>query len=94
LDNQRLTFTLYGTKDDREVSISKPVILSETPAPDPSYQDDPTLPKGEVKQVDFAAGGAKVYFTRTVTKDGKKFISERFDSNYRPWQAVYMRGTK
>jgi len=94
LDNQRITFTLYGTKDNREVSISKPVILSESPAPEPSFQDDPTLPKGEVKQVDFAAAGAKVYFTRNVKKDGKTIISERFDSNYRPWQAVYMRGTK
>lgn len=91
---QKLTFTLYGTKDNREVVISKPVVLSETPAPEPLYQDDPTLPKGEVKQVDFAAAGAKVFFSRTVTKDGKILQSDKFSSNYRPWQAVYMRGTR
>ncbi len=91
--NMRLTFQLYGTKDGREVSINTPTILSQSPAPDPLYQDDPTLHKGEVKQVDFAAAGANVYFTRSVKKDGKIIISDKFVSNYRPWQAVFMRGT-
>jgi len=90
----RLTFDLYGTSDGRETIINQPVILSESPAPDALYQDDPTLPKGELKQVDFAAGGANVYFTRTVKKDGKVIISDKFVSNYRPWQAIYLRGTK
>lgn len=93
LETQRLTFALYGTTDDREVSVSKPVIVSETPAPEPSYQDDPNLPKGEVKQIESAATGANVYFTRTVTKAGET-KTDKFSSNYRPWQAVYMRGTK
>ena len=90
----RLTFNLYGTKDGRITEISSPVITSQTPAPEPKYEDDPTLPKGQIKQVDFAAAGAKVYFTRKVTKDGKILISETFNSNYRPWQAVFLRGTK
>lgn len=90
----RLTFMLYGTKDGRISVLSTPVISSQTPAPEPKYEDDPTLPKGQVKQVDFAAAGAKVFFTRTVTKNGKVMISETFNSNYRPWQAVYLRGTK
>lgn len=92
--NRKLSFTLFGTKDNRKVSIGKPVVLSQTPPPEPSYQDDPNLPKGEVKQVESAAAGAKVYFTRTVEKDGKTVLNDRFTSNYRPWQAVYMRGTK
>lgn len=89
---QSLTFTLYGTKDDREVTITDPVVLSTTPAPPPVYQDDSTLPKGTVKQVDFAADGANVYFTRTVTKAGQKPLYDKFASNYKPWQAVYVRG--
>jgi vancomycin resistance protein YoaR len=92
--NLRLTFDLYGTKDNRVVTIGDPVVSSQTPAPATLYQDDPTLPKGEVKQVDFAADGANVYFTRTVSKDGKVVIADKFISNYRPWQAVYLRGTK
>lgn len=91
---QRLTFLLYGTKDNRQVVINKPIISSQTPPPEDLYQDDPTLPKGEIKQVDFAAPGANVYFTRQVTKNGKIIINDRFASNYRPWQAIYLRGTK
>ena len=91
---QRLTFFLYGTNDGREVTISKPVITNQTPAPAPLYQDDPTLPKGTVKQVDFAAAGANVHFTRKVTKNNKTIIYDKFVSNFRSWQAVYLRGTK
>ncbi|OGH15038.1 MAG: hypothetical protein A2860_01375 [Candidatus Levybacteria bacterium RIFCSPHIGHO2_01_FULL_37_33] len=91
---QRLTFELYGTKDGREVVIGRPVVSNESPPPPDVYQDDPTLPKGQIKQVDFAAWGAKVYFTRQVIKNGKVIISDRFDSDFRPWQAVYLRGTK
>lgn len=94
LNELRLTFQLFGTKDNRQVTITKPVILSESPAPETEYQDDPTLPKGQLKQIDFAAAGAHVYFTRTVTKDGKVVIQDKFTSNYRPWRAVYLRGTK
>lgn len=91
---QRLTFNLYGTRDNRIAVVNQPVILSQSPAPETLYQDDPTLPKGEVKQIDFAAAGANVYFTRTVTKDGKVLLTDKFVSNYRPWQAIFLRGTK
>lgn len=91
---ERLTFTLYGTKDNREVSLSKPVITSQTPPPPPQYLDDPTLPKGVVNQVDFEAWGANVYFTRQVKKNGKVLINEKFTSNFQPWKAIYLRGTK
>jgi len=93
-DQEQLTFALYGTKDGRQVSISTPVVTSTAPAPAPLYEDDPTLPVGQIKQVDFAADGADVYFTRTVTKNGKVIIYDKFTSNYQPWQAVYMRGTQ
>lgn len=90
----KLTFYLYGTNDGRISTVNKPVILSQSPPPPPLYQDDPTLSKGVVKQVDFAAYGANVYFTRQVTKNGKVIISDKFVSNYKPWQEVYLRGTK
>jgi vancomycin resistance protein YoaR len=92
---QQLTFTLYGTKDlNRQVAITTPVVLSTSPAPPALYQDDPTLPAGQVKQTDFAADGANVYFTRSVTENGKTTIYDKFTSNYKPWQAIYMKGTK
>jgi vancomycin resistance protein YoaR len=93
LNNLSLSYYLYGTKDGREVSISKPVITNQTPAPPDLFVDDPTLKKGEIKQTDFSAPGANVYFTREVTKNGKVIISDKFFSNYRPWQAIFLRGT-
>ncbi len=92
--NYSLSFYLYGTKDGRTVTMTKPVISNVRPAPPDIYQDDPALPKGEIKQTDFAAPGANVYFTRTVTRNGKTIIFDKFVSNYRPWQAIYLRGTK
>lgn len=91
--NYALTFTLYGKKDGRTVELSTPTISNVSAAPAPLYQDDPTLPVGVEKQVDFAAPGAKSVFTRTVIKDGKTLHNDTFVSSYRPWQAVFLRGT-
>lgn len=94
-DNSALTFVFYGTKDpNRQVTISTPVVLSQTPAPPPLYQNDPTLPVGQTKQTDYSANGADVYFTRTVTENGKVIIQDKFTSDYQPWQAVYLVGTQ
>ncbi|HVZ12394.1 MAG TPA: VanW family protein [Patescibacteria group bacterium] len=92
--NLTMTFTLYGKSDGRVSQVSTPVISNVAPAPPDLYQDDPTLPVGTVKQVDFAAPGAKSVFTRTVTRGGKTIINDTFVSVYKPWQAVYLRGTK
>lgn len=89
-----LYIDLYGTSDGRTVSLTKPIVTGITPAPPEIRQDDPTLPKGTVKQVDFAAAGANVSFSRTVTKGGITYINETFKSNFRPWQAVFLVGTK
>lgn len=93
-DNLELYVNLYGTSDGRVATVSTPVISSVTPAPPDLRQDDPTLPKGEVKQVDFAAAGANISFKRKVTRDGQTLIDETWHSNYRPWQAIYLVGTK
>jgi len=92
-DNLQLVFDLYGAKDGRQVALTTPVITSQTPPPPDLYQDDPTLPKGQIKQTDFSAWGANVYFTRQVTKNGNVIISDKFVSNYQPWRAIYLRGT-
>lgn len=94
MNNLELNFHLYGTKDGRKTILSEPVVTNQTPPPPDLYQDDATLAKGTIKQVDYSALGARVTFTRLVTKDGKDYISETYTSNYRPWQAVYLKGTK
>ncbi len=92
--NQKLTFSLFGKSDGRESVVSDSVVLSQSPAPEPLYEDDPELPIGTTKQVDFAATGATVRFTRTVTRNGEVIIDETFNSRYSPWRAVFKVGTK
>ena len=89
-----LIFEFYGTSDDRKVEIDKPIITNVVAAPEPAYEDDPQLPAGQLKQVDFAAPGANVKITRRVIKAGQETITSTFTSVYKPWQAVYKRGTK
>lgn len=90
----KINVDIYGTSDGRQVAISKSITTSTTPAPPDINQDDPNLPKGTVKQVEHSIPGAKVSFNRTVTRNGETLIQETFNSNYRPWAAVYLHGTK
>lgn len=90
--NLSLTFELYGTSDGRRSEIFNPQIWDITPPPPALYQDDPTLPKGVTKQVDFEAWGAKASFQYRVTRNGQTLIDTKFNSNFRPWQAVYLKG--
>ncbi|MCL4360294.1 VanW family protein [Patescibacteria group bacterium] len=89
-----LTFNLYGTGDGRQAEILDQRLWAETPPPPDLFQDDPTIPAGIVKQVDFAAWGAKASFRYRVTRNGQTIEDETFNSNYQPWQAVYLKGTK
>lgn len=91
--NKTLTFELYGTRDGRVAQIYNHIVWGQTPAPPPLYQDDPTLKTGVVKQVDWAASGAKASFQYKVTRGAETLQDTTFYSNFRPWQAVYMRGT-
>jgi len=93
-DSQQLFVFLYGTLDGRSVTLTTPVVTNRIPPPPDLYQDDHTLPKGTIRQIDFSAEGSKVSFTRNVMKNGKKIISETFVSNYAPWQSIFLRGTK
>jgi vancomycin resistance protein YoaR len=94
IQNRKLTFELYGTSDNRIVTISKSRIWDQVPPPPDLYQDDPTLPEGQTKQIDWKAWGAKVAFDYRVERNGETLQSRTFYSNYRPWQAIYLRGIK
>lgn len=94
IEENSLTFKLYGTPDGRKVEISDPVISGQAPPPEPVYEDDPTLPKGTVQQVDYAVWGATSTFTRTVKKGDEVLYNDTFTSKYQPWRAVYKVGTK
>ena len=87
-----LVFEIYGSSDGRVSYVSKPTISASTPPPEDLYTDDPTLPTGVVKQIDYKAWGAKVSVFYKVTKGDEILFEKTFYSNYHPWQAVYLRG--
>ncbi len=89
-----LVIELYGRKDNRVITLSKAKTWDQTPPPPDLIQDDPTLPVGTVKQIDWKSWGAKVSFDYQVEKDGQILQQKTFYSNYRPWQAIFLKGTK
>ena len=105
-NNSTLVFDLYGTSDGRIVTLAKPRVWDQVPPPPDLYQDDPNLPKGQVKQIDFAAWGAKTAFDYKVIRPARNasqseaggneevLQNRTFNSNFQPWQAIYLRGTK
>jgi len=91
--NYSLVFELYGTSDGRVATTSKPITADVVKPGEDLYIDDPTLPAGTTKQTEHRANGAKVTFNYLVQRGGETIYKKTFISNYRPWQAVYLRGT-
>ncbi|MDO8497911.1 MAG: VanW family protein [bacterium] len=92
-ENNLLYFRFYGKKDGRRVELTTPVLYDQSPPPEPLYQDDPTMKKGVVKQIDYPAWGGKSKFSYKVIRGSETIFGEDFLSVYRPWQAVYLVGT-
>jgi len=91
--NFSMRYEIYGTNDGRVSAISKAKIYSQTAPLSTIYQEDPTLPLGTKKQVDWSAWGAKVSFDYKVTRGGETLQDRAFFSTYQPWAAVYLVGT-
>jgi vancomycin resistance protein YoaR len=89
----RLVVDIYGTSDGRQATLSNHRMWDVTPPPPDLYQDDPTLPVGTVKQVDWKAWGAKVKYDYTVEREGETIFEKTFYSNFSSWQSVFLRGT-
>lgn len=93
-DTNQLYFYLYGKKDGRQATVGDITVYDVSPPPEPLYQDDPNLPIGITKQVDFAAWGGKSRYDYSVTYANGDVKKETFYSSYRPWQAVFLVGKK
>jgi len=91
--NSTLKFEIYGTSDGRKVTLTKPILYDQAPPPEDLYVDEPTLPIGTIKQVEYKAWGGKSKFDYIVEKDGKIIFEKTFYSSYRPWGAVFLKGT-
>lgn len=96
VDTKKMTasYEIYGTNDGRRATIGK-VSLTNVSAPaDDLYIDDPTLPLGTIRQQEHKAWGGRASFDYVVERDGQVINKQTFVSSYRPWQAVYLRGTR
>jgi len=87
-----ITFYFYGTKPDRQVEVGDPTITNQRKPDPPIYQEDPTLPAGKIKQVDWAKDGMDVTVVRRIRDADGKTTEQKLVSKYHAWQAVYLYG--
>ena len=88
-----VTFHFYGTMTGRTVEMEGPFEANVVPHGPDIYREDPTLPKGTTKQIDWSHDGVDVTVYRIVKEGDKVLWKDTFFSRYRPWQAVYLVGT-
>jgi vancomycin resistance protein YoaR len=87
-----LTFSFYGTESGRMVEIISLPVENVTDPPPPVYTEDPDLPTGTIKQVDWAVKGMDVTVQRIVRQGDDVLSEDVFISRYHPWSAKYRYG--
>ena len=87
-----LTWKFYSTSDGRTVDWDSTGLQNVEDPPEPLYQENPELDKGEIEQIDWAVEGADVTVFRTVTRDGQTYLEDTFSTHYVPWRAIYEYG--
>jgi vancomycin resistance protein YoaR len=83
-----LTWKFYSTSDGRSVTWNTTGPSQVVAAPPPLFEENLELSKNEMKQVDWAANGAEVTVTRTVSQNGVVLFEDQFTTHYEPWRAV------
>ncbi|NPA06073.1 MAG: vancomycin resistance protein, partial [Chloroflexi bacterium] len=83
-----ITWRFYSTSDGRTVYWDTTGLQDREDPPPPQYIENPELPKGVVRQVDWAVEGGKVRVIREVYRDGELLYRDVFFTHYRPWRAV------
>ena len=91
-DYRQLLWKFYSTSDGRTVNWSTTGLKNKKDPPDPIYEENSDLAKGEIKQVDWAVDGATVTITRDVSRDGQKLWQDIFKTKYQPWAAICQYG--
>jgi vancomycin resistance protein YoaR len=86
-----MTFNFYGTKPNRQVTLSEPVQSDISQPPAPEYRVDEALAPGQIRQVEWEKPGMQVAVTRTIVEDGVT-RTDTITSHYQPWRAVYLVG--
>ncbi len=92
VSNRVLTWKFYSSSDGRTVEWSTTGLKNIEEPPEPLYQENDKLARGEIRQVDWEADGADVTVFRTVRRDGQVYLDDVFSTHYLPWRAVYEYG--
>jgi len=85
----QLLWKFYSTSDGREVRWTSSGATEVVEHPESLYRENSDLDSGEIKQVDYAADGADVFVTRTVTRNGAVIHQDQVNTHYLPWRAIY-----
>jgi len=88
MSNGSLTWQFYSTPDGRKATINTSGPQNIVPAPPASFVANPDLKLNQMNQTDWAANGADVDVTRTVTRNGAVYLQDEFKTHYEPWQAI------
>jgi vancomycin resistance protein YoaR len=91
--NSSLTWKFYSTRDGRQVQVDPGGPTNLVSPPKPLYRENSSLPKGEIKQVDWEAQGADVQVVRTIWNSDRSIrLQEVIRTHYEPWRAVFEYG--
>lgn len=91
-NSRTLTWKFYSTSDGRSVEWETTGPQNIVEAPEPTYEENPDLAPGQIVQVDWAAEGADVTVTRTVTINNQTLFTDAFATHYLPWADAYQYG--
>ncbi len=80
-----LTWKFYSTSDGRTVQAVFSGLTNKIPALPPTLTFNPLAESGSVSHVDYAAEGADVTISRTVSQSGVVLDSREFFTKYQPW---------
>lgn len=84
---------IYGTSDGRYTEIVDYKKWGQSSALPTVYIPDPSLKPGQLKQIDWSAGGIKSEYTNIIrNKNGEEIRRDKYNSSYRPWAAKYLQG--
>jgi vancomycin resistance protein YoaR len=82
---------LYGTKPNRETTLTGYRVYNQTPAPgDPVFVVDAEQPAGAVRQSDRARGGMTIDVYRVIRENGVARAPELFRTRFRAWPNIFV----
>ncbi len=87
-----ITWKFYSTSDGRRVDWQTTGPTNIIPAPETVYRENPDLPSGTIRQVDYSADGADVTVNRIVYRNDAVYLQDTFYTHYEPWADVFEYG--